>query len=141
MIGGERFEITFGLGKGDGSEDKSNDLTFDEIEVEGYRETEMALVCQVQELYVRLRNWDTVDYALGDIPQVEGEVFGDKKGLVVRWSVVERTGNGTVWENVGVVFITSIIERGGDLDIEREDASDHLNDRDGNREGREREMN
>jgi hypothetical protein len=31
-----------------------------------------------------------------------------------------------VWEDVGVVFITSIIEGRSDLDFEGEDASDYL---------------
>ena len=42
--------------------------------------------------------------------------------------MVETTGNGMVWENMGVVFITSIIEGGSDLDFEREDTSDDLDE-------------
>lgn len=128
MTGSERFEISFGLGKGEGSKDESNDLAFDKIEVKGHGETEVALFCQVQELDVGLRGRNTVRYALRDVPEVEGEVFGDEKGLIVSWSVVETTGNRMVWDDVGVVFITSIVECGSDLDIEREDTSDHLNE-------------
>jgi hypothetical protein len=48
--------------------------------------------------------------------------------------LAERAGNGTVWKDVGVVFITSIIERGCDFDSEGEDTSDYLNGRDRDRE-------
>lgn len=128
LTGDLRFEISFGLGKGYVSKDKSNDLAFDKIEVDRCRETKMALFCQIQRLYVDHRSGNTVDYALGDVPEVEGEFFRDEKGLIVRWSVVETAGNGMVWENVGVVFITSIIECRSDLDFEGEDTSDYLND-------------
>jgi hypothetical protein len=64
--------------------DKSNDLTFDEIEINGCGEAEMTLLCQVQRLYVDLRSGNTVDEALGDIPEVEREVFGNEKGLIMR---------------------------------------------------------
>ena len=124
---GLRVEIPFDLGGGEGPKDKSNDLAFDEVEIDGYRETEMAPFRQIQELYGNLRDRNTVDYTLRDKPEVEGEVFGDKNSLVVRWSAVETTGNGMVGKNVSVVLITSIVERGCYLDFEREDATDHLN--------------
>ena len=108
--------------------DKGNDLAFDEMEVSGYGETEMTFLRQVQQLDVDLRGGNTVDEALRDIPEVEGEVFGDKKGLIVRWTVIESTWNGMVWEDVGIMFMTSIIECGSDLDFEGEDTSDYLNE-------------
>jgi len=86
-------------------------------------------------LYVDLGNGNAVNYTFRDIPEVEGEVFGDKNSLFVRWCIVGTTGNGTVWKDVGVVFITSIVECGRDLDSEGEDASNDLNGRDRDREG------
>jgi len=47
----------------------------------------------------------------------------------VRSCVVEKTGDGTVWKNLGVMFVTSIIKRGCDLDCEGEDTPDHLSRR------------
>jgi len=93
----------------------------------------MALLGQVQELYVDLRGRNTVDYALGDVSKVEGEVLRDEESLLVRWSVVEMTGNGMVCEDVGVMFVTSVIECGCDFDPEGEDAADYLNRRDRDR--------
>jgi hypothetical protein len=77
-------------------------------------------------LYVDLRNRNTVDYTFGDKPQVEGEVFRDKDCLVVRWGAVETTGNGMVWKDMGVVFVTSIVECRCDLDFEGEYTTDYL---------------
>jgi len=122
------------LGGGEISKDKGDDLAFDEVKVNECRKTQMALVSQVQELDVNVRDGNTVDYALRDVPEVEGEVFGDEKSLAVRRSLVKRTGNGTVWKDVGVVFITSIVECGCDFDSEGEDTSDYLNGRDRDRE-------
>lgn len=110
------------------SKDEGDDLAFDEMEINGYGEAEMTFLCQVQRLQVCLRGGNTVDEALGDIPEVEREVFGDEKSLIVRWSVVETTWNGMVWEDVGIVFIASIVECGSDLNLEGEDASDYLNE-------------
>lgn len=53
----------------------------------------------------------------------------------MRWGPIERSRNGTVWKDVGIVFITSIVECGCDLDSEGEDAPDHLNGRDRDRKG------
>jgi len=52
----------------------------------------------------------------------------------VRVGLADRTRNGTVWKDMGVVFITSIVECGCDFDSEGEDTSDYLNGR-----GRDRE--
>jgi hypothetical protein len=124
------FEISFNLRRGEWPKDKGDDLALNEVEVNGCRKAEMAVVCQIQELYVDFRNWDAVDQALRDIPEVEGEVFWDEESLVVRQSSLEVTRNGMVGDDVGVVFITSIIERGCDLYFEGEDASDYLCKRD-----------
>ena len=42
------------------------------------------------------RSGDTVNNALGDIPEIEGQVLRDKEGLVMRLCIVERDRNGTV---------------------------------------------
>jgi len=127
-------EISFDLGRGEMSEDKSDNLAFDEVEVNGCRKAHMALLGQVQQLNGDIRDGHTVGYALRDIPEVKGEVLGDEKGFVVRRGLVKRTGNGTVWKDVGVVFIASIVECGCDLDSEEEGTSDYLNGRDRDRE-------
>ena len=128
-VWGLGVEISFDLGRGLGSEDKGNDLAFDKVKVNRCRKTQVTLLCQVQELYVDLRNGNTVDDALRDIPEVKGEVLGNEKSLVVGSRLVDRTGNGTVWKDVGVVFVTSVIECRCDFDSEGEDTSDHLNRR------------
>ena len=130
-----RAEVSFDLGRREGSEDESYDLAFDEVKVDRCRETQMALLGQVQELYIDLGNGNAVGYALREIPEIEGEVLGDEESFVVRWGVIKITGNGTVWKDVCVVFITSIVECGCDLDSEGEDTSDYLNRRDRDREG------
>jgi hypothetical protein len=78
-------------------------------------------------LYIDPRIGNTVGHALADVSEIEGEVFGDKKGLVVVLSVVETAGNGMVWNDVCIVSITSIVECRRDLDFEGEDTSDNLN--------------
>ena len=111
-VGGLGVEVSFDSGRGEGSEDESDNLTFDEIEVDGCRKTQMTLLGQVQELYVDLRKGNTIDYALGDISEVEGKVLRDEKSLLVRWGVVMMTGDRAVCEDVGIVFVTSVIECG-----------------------------
>jgi len=49
-VRGLGVEIPFDLGRGDGSEDKGDDLAFDKVKVNGCRKTEMAFLCQIQEL-------------------------------------------------------------------------------------------
>ena len=89
----------------------------------------MTFFCQIQESYVDIRNGNTVSNTLRDIPEVEGEVLGDKENLALRLGLVERTRNGEVWKDVGVVLVTSIVECGCNFDSEGEDASDYLNGR------------
>ena len=119
-------DVSFDLGTGDVSEDEGDDLAFDEVKVYGCRKTQMALAGEVQELHVDLGSRDAVRHALCDIPEVKGKVLGDEESLVVEWGVVD---NGAVWEDVGVVFIASIVECGCDFDPEGDDTSDHLNRR------------
>ena len=133
-VGSLGVEISFYLGRGEGSEDEGDGLAFYEIEVNGCRKTQMAFFCQVQELYVDNRSGNTVDNALSDVPEVEGEVLGDKESLVVRLCLVETARNGTVWKDVGVVLITSIVECGCGFSSEGEDTPDYLNERDHDRE-------
>ena len=78
-------------------------------------------------MQVEGRDGNAVDYTLRDISEIEREVLGDEKGLVVRCSrVVETAGNRMVWKKIGVVLITSVVECRCDLDIEREGASNYL---------------
>lgn len=42
-----RFEISFDLRRGNVPKNKSDDLAFDEIEVNGYGKTKMTLFCQI----------------------------------------------------------------------------------------------
>lgn len=42
--------------------------------------------------------------------------------------MIEAARNGMVWENVGVMLITSIVEGRCDLDFEGEDTADYLNE-------------
>jgi hypothetical protein len=133
-VGGLGAEISFDLGRGEGSEDEGDDLAFDEVKVNRCGKSKMALVHQVQEFYVDLRNRDAVRDALSDIPKVEREILGDEKSLIMRVGLAERARNGTVWKDVGVVFITGIVECGCDLYSEGEDTSDYLNGRDRDRE-------
>ena len=129
------IEISFDLGSGKGSEDESDGLSFYEVKVNRCRKSQMALLGQVQEFYVDLRNGNTIDYTLRDIPEIEGEILRDEECLVVRCGGIETARNRTVWKDVGVVLITSIIERGCDFDSEGEDTSDYLNRSDRDREG------
>lgn len=128
-VGVLEVEISFDLGRREGPEDEGDDLAFDEVEVNRCGKTEMTLVRQVQEFYAEIGNRSAVDDALSDISEVDGEVLGNKKSFAVRVSPTERTKNGTVRKDMGVVFITSIVECGCDLDFEGEDTSDYLNGR------------
>ena len=134
-VGVLEVEISFDLGRREGSEDEGDDLAFDEVEVNRCGKTEMTPFGQVQEFYIEIWNRNAVDDALSDISEVEGEVLGDKKSFVVGVGPIKRTRNRTVWKDMGVVFITSIIERGCDLDFKGEDTSDYLNGRDRDRKG------
>jgi hypothetical protein len=125
-VGVPGVDVPFDLGAGDVSEDEGDDLAFDEVKVYGCRKTQMALAGEVQELYVDLGSGNAVGYALGDISKIKGEVLGDEESLVVEWGVAD---NGAVWEDVGVVFVASIVECGCDFDPEGDDTSDHLNRR------------
>ena len=82
-VGGLGVEISFDSGRGEGSKDESDNLAFDEVEVNGCGKAQMTIFGQVQELYVDLRNGNAVDYALGDVSEVEGEVLRDKESLLV----------------------------------------------------------
>ena len=70
-VRGLRVEISFDLGRGEGSEDESDDLALDEVKVNGRRKTQMAVPSQIQELHVDLGNGNTIGHALRDVPQVE----------------------------------------------------------------------
>lgn len=83
-VGGLGVEVSFYSGRGEGSEDESDNLTFDEVEVDGCGKSQMTLLGQVQELNVDLRDGNTVDFALRYISEVEGEVLGDEKSLFLR---------------------------------------------------------
>lgn len=86
----------------------------------------MAFIGQVERTDINPRSGNAVDNALGDIPEIEGQVLRDKEGLIMRLCVVETDRNGTVGEDMGVVFVAGIVKCGGDLDSEREDTSDDL---------------
>lgn len=63
------------MGRGDGSEDESDNLAFDKVEVNRYGKTQMTPLGQVQEFYVDLWNENAVGYALRDVPEVEREAL------------------------------------------------------------------
>lgn len=56
----------------------------------------MAFIGQVKRTDVNPRSGDAIYDALGDIPEIEGQVLRDKEGLVMRLCIVETVGNGTI---------------------------------------------